>query len=297
MTLAPGKATEPLVAADPELEPTKTRSRRRWLIPVAAAAALALGMTSWWYTTAGPGAYTTVPEGLLGANLADAEAALSAAGLAVTTKQVFDPTEPVGEVLTVSPAETAGIPKDGSVTLTVSKGPDLREVTIETVGMPLRDVEDALGDEGFSVPTALHVYSDSVPAGMVVSAMVDGEPITLGAKFPRGTMVILTRSDGREPVVIPNVVGMTAVAAIDALEAVGLKPSQTYAYSNTVAAGIIQSQSPAAGTTGYRLDTVSYVVSKGPKPKPAIPIVKVPRPIPPPPTPPPLTPPGVPDWW
>ena len=267
------KAAKPVTTLAPTSEEQETRSRRRWLIPVAAAAALALGMTSWWYTTAGPGADISVPAGLLGANLSDAEAALDAAGLAVSTERVFHPTEPAGAVLTVSPAETAGIPKDGSVTLTVSKGPDLREVTIEAVGMPLRDVEDALGEAGFSVPTALHVYSDSVPAGMVISATVDGEPITLGAKYPVGTVVILTCSDGREPVVIPNVVGLTAVAAIDAIKALGLKPSQTYAYSDTVAAGIIKTQSPAAGTTGYRLDTVSFVVSKGPQPEPEKPAV------------------------
>ena len=265
-------------SATPEPEPeSESTRRRRWLfIPLAAAAALALGMTGWWYAAAGPGAHTTVPEGLLGASLADAEAVLGDAGLEVSTDRVFHPTKPAGEVLTVTPAETTGIPKDGAVALVVSKGPDLRTVTVDAVGMRLMDVEDALGDAGFSVPTALHVYSDTAPAGTVISATVDGAAITAGAKFPVGTVVVLTCSDGLAPVTIPNVVGLTRDQGVAALQALGLNFTEEQAYHASIPAGVIKAQSPGADTAGHRFDTVHVVVSKGPEPPPPPPKVTIP---------------------
>lgn len=259
----------PTPEPDLDHEPPGTRHRRRWLLlPLAVAVTAALAMGGWWYASTGPGAYTTVPEGLLGATLTDANATLTAAGLAVSTERVFHPTEPASAVLAVTPAEASGIPKDGSVTLTVSKGPELRTVTFDAVGMPLRDVEDALGDAEFSVPTAQHVYSDTAAAGTVISATVDGEPVTVGSKYPVGTKVVLTCSDGPAPVTIPNVVGLPRDQGVATLDALGLKVTEEQAYHSSIAAGVIKAQSPGADTAGRRLDTVHIVISKGPEPAP-----------------------------
>ncbi len=272
-----GAALDPQAAPAEAPEQPGTPRRRRWLLVplVAAAAALALGAGAWW-NTAGPGAFTMVPEGLLGASISDAEAALTGVGLVVTTEEVFHPTAPPGEVLTVEPAEATQIARDGSVVMVVSKGPDLRTVAVDPVGMRLMDVEDALGDAGFSVPTALHVYSDTAPAGTVISATVDGKPIAMGAKYPVGTQVILTCSDGLAPVTIPNVVGLTRDQGVAALDALGLKVTEEQAYHATIAAGIIKAQSPAADARGHRFDTVHIVISKGPQPAPPPPKVTAP---------------------
>ena len=269
-----GKASNG-AAASPDRKQPKTRRRRRWLlIPLAAAAALALGMGGWWYVSAGPGAYTTVPDGLLGGTLVEASNALTDAGLALSTEQVFHPTKPAGEVFAVDPLEGSEIRKDGSVALTISKGPDLRSVTLEPVGLSAEEVEDALVDAGFTVPPPEGAYSDTVPSGTITSATVDGEPVTVGSKYPVGTRVVLTRSDGLAPVTIPNVVGLTRDEGVAALESLGLKVTEEQAYHSSIAAGVIKAQSPGADAAGHRLDTVHIVVSKGPEPAP-------PKPAPP----------------
>jgi serine/threonine-protein kinase len=244
--------------------------RTRWLLlSLTAVVVAALGVGGWWYMTAGPGAYTTVPVGLHGSRLADAEATLTEVGLAVTTIEAFDPKEPAGEVLRVSPVEDTSILKDGTVTLTVSKGPDLRDVTVEPTGQSLEAVEAALTSAGFEVLPAELVYSDTVPAGTVISAADDdGVPVEIGARLPVGTMITLTCSDGLQPVTIPAVVGMPRDAAVAALGDLGLAVTESQAYSSEVAAGIVKLQSPEAGAAGHRLDTVAIVVSLGPEPAP-----------------------------
>jgi hypothetical protein len=68
-------------------------------------------------------------------------------------------------------------------------------------------------------------------------------------------------------VVVPNVVGDTAAQADAAITAAGLEPFlDSSVYSDTVAAGIVISQYPSAGTTHDRHSTVSYVLSLGPVP-------------------------------
>jgi serine/threonine-protein kinase len=256
----------------PELAPVKppVGRRRRWLLlSLAALVAAALGVGGWWYMTAGPGAYTTVPVGLLGSRLADAGATLTEAGLAVTTIEAFDPKEPAGEVLRVSPVEDTSILKDGTVTLTVSKGPDLRDVSLEPAGETVDDVEAALVAAGFEVAPAEHVYSDTVPAGTVIRAFdQNGNLVELGERLPVGTVITLKCSDGLAPVTIPTVVGLARDAAIAALTGLGLAVTESQAYSADVPAGVVKAQDPAGESAGYRLDTVAIVVSLGAEPPP-----------------------------
>lgn len=253
-----------------ELDPVEVPVPRghRWLpIAIVATLAPAIGLGVWWYFAAGPGAYTTVPDGLVDASAVDAEAALTSAGLDVLTIEEFHPNVPAGQVIATSVEEGAEIRKDGVITVTISKGPDLREVWVEGPGLPLEEVEHALLAAGFGPPRVEHAYSDTVPAG-VVMAVTDqsGKAVAQGATFPVGAVLILTCSDGLEPVTVPNVVGMTGEAAVAALKGAGLQVTSSKAYSPTVAAGVVMSQSPVAGTEGFRLDTVAIVISKGPQP-------------------------------
>ncbi len=64
-------------------EPAPRRKRRLGWLLVPLVLVLALGGTAWWYVTEGPGAWTTVPGGLVRATYAEAQAVLSAQGLAI----------------------------------------------------------------------------------------------------------------------------------------------------------------------------------------------------------------------
>lgn len=86
---------------------------------------------------------------------------------------------------------------------------------------------------------------------------------------------------------VPSVVGLTQAAAIEALEKEDYEYVVTSAFSDTVPAGRVISQNPAAGAKSEPASTVvTIVVSKGPDPnKPVTPPPRPPSPPPPDPDP------------
>jgi beta-lactam-binding protein with PASTA domain len=74
-------------------------------------------------------------------------------------------------------------------------------------------------------------------------------------------------TDETEPqVVVPNVVGLTQVAANSSIVGAGLLFSASTAYSDSVAAGLVISQNPVASTLVDSGDLVTVVVSLGVQP-------------------------------
>lgn len=245
---------------------------RRWRLRMAAVLAVIglgalTGLVGLWYATAGPGAYTSVPAGLVGADRAAAEQVLGGAGLAVSAvDEVFHPDAPVGEVVEVDPGEGSRILKDGSVELTVSRGPDLRVVPDGLVGASVEDAVAALASVGLVGVESAREHDDAAGAGTVLAA--DAEP---GASLPVDSEVGLTVSDGPAPVTILSVVGVESAAARQQLEADGLVVQETQDFSEEYPAGVVMAQDPAPGTEGFRTDTVTITVSQGP------PLVEVPN--------------------
>lgn len=258
----------PLPTVDLILEEPGGRGRRRALVAVGVALIPILGLGAWWYLAEGPGAYTSVPAGLLDADLAEAESVLEDAGLQVVTVEEFHPTEPAGEVIAIDPGEGEDVRKDGTVTVTVSKGQDLRVVGTGGVGEPADIVLEALTTAGFAV-TLSHEYSHTVPEGIVIRVTDEGgAPLAKGDTLPVGATILLAVSDGRQPVTVPSVVGMGKAEAVALLTAAGLQVVETQAYSPDVPAGVVKAQDPAGSTGVFAQDTVSIVVSLGPEPPP-----------------------------
>ena len=182
------------------------RGRRRRLLLAVLVAAL-LGLATWWFLALGPGAYRSVPD-VVGEAQADAVAILDDAGLDATVQQDFSG-EPKGTVVATDPGPGGRVLKNGSVELTVSKGPDLRVVPDGLVGMSIEDATAALSAVGLKVGAPeRQPYSDTVPAGKVVES--SAEP---GAKLEVGTPVVLSVSQGPQPLTIFSVVGATQAAA------------------------------------------------------------------------------------
>lgn len=259
---APGRADD---AAPPAPADEDAHALRRWRRRVAAVLTLVAvgavaGLLGIWYSTAGPGAYTTVPSGVVGTDRSVAEQTLAAAGLGITSvEEVFDPQARVDQVIDVDPGEGGRILKDGSVELTVSKGPDLRVVPEGLVGASFDDAVAALADVGLVGVEGERVHDDVAAVGTVLAA--GAEP---GESLPVDSEVGLTVSDGPAPVTILSVVGVEAGLARQQLEADGLVVEQTEAFSEEYAAGVVMAQDPAPGTEGFRTDTVTITVSQGP---------------------------------
>ncbi len=84
-----------------------------------------------------------------------------------------------------------------------------------------------------------------------------------GTKLKSGSTVDLTVSKGPQPIKITDHSGKSAAAAKAALTKAGFKVKITTANSDTVAKGMVISQSPDKGT-GVKGDTVTLKESLGP---------------------------------
>jgi hypothetical protein len=91
--------------------------------------------------------------------------------------------------------------------------------------------------------------------------------ISLGIGSPAAIQEFITFGlQQAEPVVVPDVVGQTQASGTTELEGEGLVVAVATAYSSTVAAGDIISQSPTAGSEVAAGSTVTITVSLGDAP-------------------------------
>ncbi|MGI6460283.1 MAG: PASTA domain-containing protein [Candidatus Hydrogenedentales bacterium] len=199
---------------------------------------------------------------VVGKTQSAAGSALTAAGLTVgTATQQYSNTVPAGQVIDQSPAGGAQVAPGSTVNLVISKG--VQPVSVPSVvGKTQSAAGSALTAAGLTVGTVTQQYSNTVPAGQVIDQSPAG-----GAQVAPGSTVNLVISKGVQPVAVPNVVGKTETEAISALVAAGLTVGIiTQQYSNTVPAGQVIGQSPAAGAQVAPGSAVNLVISKGVQP-------------------------------
>lgn len=241
-------------------EQRRTRRRRRWW--VAALVLVLLGGISagaFWFVSFGPGSFTEVPN-VIALDREAAAATLTEAGLQHSFGEEFSD-EPIGTVIATAPVAGGQIARGAEVLVTLSKGPDMREVPPDLVGSSAQDAAAALRAAGFEVTEPNLAHHDEVEEGHVLAV----SPAEEGS-FEVGTEFQLTVSDGPAPLTIISVVGATRDQARADLERVGLVFERAgREYSDTVEKGRVISQSPQAGTEGRRTDVVSVIISRGPE--------------------------------
>ena len=134
--------------------------------------------------------------------------------------------------------------------------------TVEIPNVANQSVDQAkktLTNAGFTIGSQTEVYSTEVESGKVV-----GTNPAAGEKAKKGTTVNISVSKGTEQVSVPDLRGMTKDQAQKALTDAGLKASEgDSVYSSDVAEGNIAQQSPSAGASAKKGDTVTYHLSKG----------------------------------
>lgn len=183
-----------------------------------------------------------VPD-VSGKTESDASVALAESGLFVgAITYVNDPDIKAGYVKSQDPLAGSTSPVATKVDLTVSKGPQTGQVP-NVVGLTQADAEATLQGAGFKVNTT-QAESANVPAGNVIS-----QSPSAGVVLLAGSPVNIVVSTGKPATpksTVPDVVGQTVAAAVDALTKANLK----YAISFTVSAENVlkvAAQDPAAG--------------------------------------------------
>ncbi|HEV2890118.1 MAG TPA: Stk1 family PASTA domain-containing Ser/Thr kinase [Frankiaceae bacterium] len=257
----PPKAPKTPKAAKPEGQPERMRRRGVVLAIVAAVVLLVSGVTGWVLARSGGGggADAVAAPRLVGLSPEEATRVARDEGLQVTVGQpVNSDTVRSGLVAAQDPPEGTDLPEGATVTIRLSAGvrmvvvPDLRDKTEA-------EARTLLGRADLKPGAVTREFSETVAKDRVIRASQPGN-----ARVAHGTAVSFVLSDGPPPVDVPNVVGKSVEEARAALRKIGLDPTVTLEFSDTVAKDAVIAQDP----TGGRLpkgSTVKLRVSKGPQ--------------------------------
>ncbi|HZM81131.1 MAG TPA: Stk1 family PASTA domain-containing Ser/Thr kinase [Candidatus Limnocylindrales bacterium] len=233
---------------------TSTRSGRQALGAGLIGMLVLLLMGGWWF---GFGRYDAAPE-LLSLTRDQAVSKAQLAGLQVSFADgIYREDVAKDVVLNQVPGPGERIVKGGTITLTLSKGPERYQVpnvvgkskdaaTTELQGEPLR----------LKIAAVQEKYDDLSPAGTVLGTAPEvGQPIAPGAQI---TLIV---SKGRAPITVPTVIGMQFGEAQGLLQSLGLKVTQEMVADTTKPQGEVLEQDPAGGSGVEKNATVKLKVS------------------------------------
>ncbi|MFE5935274.1 Stk1 family PASTA domain-containing Ser/Thr kinase [Streptomyces sp. NPDC056470] len=226
------------------------------LVLVAVLLVLGLGGGVWYINS---GQFTRVPA-VLGQTENEAAERLTEAGLDVgATKRAFSDVYERGTVMATDPASGARIRGNGTVTLTISRGPEIVKVP-NLKGKPLAEAKRLLAKEGLAPGVITSAFSEDVAQGAVISS--DPEP---GTERSPDSAVALTVSKGA-PVDVPDVAGASVADATRTLQDAGLSVRiATEQIHSSEEAGTVAAQSLAEGSRAAKGDRIVLTVSKGPR--------------------------------
>jgi len=224
---------------------------------------LAVGTASFYF-------YINVPEvkmpAVEGMTLEEAQSILQQQGIKnIQVSRNAHPTVPQGRVISQDPQQGTTIKVRRNVMLSVSQGPELRNVP-EVLNLTLSDARIKINQSELNVADPVQErYSNDIPQGVVLDQ--DPKP---GAKLSKGSGVVLFVSKGPQPVThqVPNLIGLTVDKARAELDKVKLKLDENVskASSTDYLPGQVISQSPAKDTQVQEGSAVQVTISNGPGP-------------------------------
>jgi beta-lactam-binding protein with PASTA domain len=233
------------------VSPLARRRRRRWPLLVAVLLVFVVG--------AGAVMLRPVPR-VTGLRQAEAVAKLRSARLHTRVATAFDDTAPAGTVIRAHPPFSVG-PfglRGSTVRLTVSLGPDLRQVPL-VEGQTLAAARQAIHAARLPDPVVTEDFNPA-PKGTVVQQLPPPQAVR------PGTPITLKVSKGPEMVAVPAVVSGTAYSAASAtLTAAGLDGVRQETYNDAPAETVL-GEAPVAGASVPKGSAVTLTVSVGPQP-------------------------------
>jgi serine/threonine-protein kinase len=229
------------------------RVRRNRIIAILLA--ISVGVAGWWIVL-GPGAKVSVPS-VIGASLDKANSLFSPLGLkSEVAKRVYSEEDAEGLIIAQNPAGGDKTEPNGTVKLTISKGPE-RYVVPQLIGLTPEAAVNAIAKFPLKTGTITEVFNTEIPKGFVISA----EPKP-GTKVRRDVAINLVVSKGIETLAVTSFVEKSGEEALTELTDAGFDVTVTYAFDEKIIPGGVISQNPAAGDVpkGAKIE---LVVSKG----------------------------------
>lgn len=248
--------TEP---ARPDIDRRRPRLNRRLLIALIIAAVLLLlggiaaALVYLNTTTVTVPEVTNMTEGQAKKVLAKKDLKLAVIG------SVFNAQIRPGRIVGQDPIAGNEVLTGSIVKVKLSRGkekitvPKLTDITLDQATFFLAKADLNVGE-------ITRKYSDRANEDIVIT-----QDPAAGEKVFKGTSVNLTVSKGPRPIRVPDVIGKTEQEAMSLISQQRLIAAKSDEFSDSVDVGRVIRQSPPAGTTAERGDTVSIVVSKGPE--------------------------------
>lgn len=194
----------------------------------------------------------------------------------IVIEKVYTEDYPLGTIISQDPEAGAKrkVLKDKqfcTVTLTVSMGAETLQVPDYTI-MDYRAVELAAEKLGFKC-TLVPIGNDYIDVGFVVRT----EPAAKTVVNYGSTLTIYySTGPTLSRINVPVLTGLTPKAAYARMNGNFKVGNVTYAYSDTVAKGLIISQSIASGEKALKGTTIDFVISEGPEPQTSTPLPSLP---------------------
>ncbi|MBW5252516.1 Stk1 family PASTA domain-containing Ser/Thr kinase [Streptomyces poriferorum] len=237
---------------------TGRRRPPRGVIAAVIAVLLVLGVGGGvWYINSGQ--FTRVPS-LLGQSQKAAEKRLSDSGLELKgVRRAYSDTVDRGTVISSDPKQGARIRGNDSVSLVVSRGPEI--VTVPDVqGVALAEARRQLEKRGLTPGMITKEFDDDVAAGEVLRT----DPEAGAERHPDSAVAIVVSKGS--PVDVPDVTGQSVDDATAELEDAGLEvvvaPGRVDSPEDE---GNVARQSLDEGAEAAEGDTITLTVSKGPQ--------------------------------
>lgn len=249
---APHEKTSGRVPAKKRRTSARVR-RNRW---IALGISVLIGVGGW-YALLGPGTRVVVPS-LAGLSVDQANTDLSALGLqSKVADQVFSEDVLKGIVISSQPAGGGRVNEGGTVSLTVSKGPE-RYLVPDMQGLAIDAATALISKNSLAIGTITETFNLKIPQGFIIASSPSA-----GTSVARNTTINLTLSKGIEQLPLASYVGKGGEQALNELTDAGFNVTSRYAYSESVPIGIVISQTPAGGGEAPRGTKIALVVSKG----------------------------------
>jgi len=240
-----------------EIRAEEPRSRRGRNLLVGAIVLALLAALLGWYI--GIGRYTSTPV-LVGNAETVAQQAAERQGFQFHVNgRRFSEKYASGLVSSTDPGPGDKILPGGTINAVISMGPERYTLPANLKGMTVDEATAALAKLHLAVGTLTPKYDDNVDQGKVVRAV----KYTASSQLKRGTIVDLVVSKGKKPIQVIDYTGKPEAQARAALEKAGFKVNSSGHFSDSVAKGLVISQTPKDGTK-FKGDTITLTVSKGP---------------------------------
>ncbi|MSZ46222.1 MAG: Stk1 family PASTA domain-containing Ser/Thr kinase, partial [Actinobacteria bacterium] len=204
--------------------------RNRFLALLIVAALLFAG-----WNMVGGGAKVEIPS-LVGLSVKQATATLQQLGLSADIREeIFSEETKPGLVLASDPGGGGKVSVNGTVHLTLSKGPE-RITVPDIAGASVDDAIKAIKEAGLIVGTSTRAFSESIAKDSVVNTSPE-----IGTPLRRSSAVNIVISDG-QALGGKSYVGLFSDQALNEINDAGFTVNTIYAYSESVAVGMVISQ-------------------------------------------------------